>query len=266
VTGPAADLDQWGDGAAYERYMGRWSRPVAREFVRWLDLPPGSRWLDVGCGTGELSRVVEDEAAPAQVAGLDPAASFVRCAAAAGTAQALVADAAALPVRDGRFDAVVSGLVLNFVPDKAVALAEMRRGVRPGGTVAAYVWDYPDGMHLLRTFWDTAVDLDPAAAARHEAVRFGACRPEPLRTLFSAAGLADVETRAIVVPTVFRDREDHWSPFLSGHAPAPSYVRSLDEGRRTALRDALHARLRPEADGTIRLTARAWAVRGTRPG
>jgi SAM-dependent methyltransferase len=244
--------------------MGRWSRLVAREFTRWLDRPPGSRWLDVGCGTGELTRSVQTEAAPGQVVGLDPAMPFVRSAA-LGTPAVLVADAAALPLRDARFDAVVSGLVLNFVPDKAVALAEMHRVARPGGTVAAYVWDYPDGMHLLRTFWDTAVDLDPAAAARHESVRFGACRPEPLRTLFSAAGLEHVEVRALVVPMVFRDPDDHWTPFLSGHAPAPAYVRSLDEPRRTALRDALHTRLRPAPDGSIRLTARAWAVRGTRP-
>jgi len=264
VAGPA--VDQWDDGVAYERYMGRWSRPVAGEFTRWLDLPPGCRWLDVGCGTGELSRVVEREAAPAQLVGLDPAMPFVRVAAAAGTTAVLAADAAALPVRDAGFDAVVSGLVLNFVPDKAVALAEMHRVVRPGGTVAAYVWDYPDGMQLLRTFWDTAVDLDPSAASRHESVRFGGCRPDPLRTLFAAAGLADVEVRAVVVPMVFRDRHDHWSPFLSGHAPAPSYVRSLDEAGREALRDALHARLRPGPDGSIRLTARAWALRGTRPG
>jgi SAM-dependent methyltransferase len=265
VTGPAVDLDQWGDGAAYERYMGRWSRAVAREFTRWLAVPPGSRWLDVGCGTGELTRVVQADCSPAQVVGLDPAAVFVRCAARAGTTTVLVADAAALPLRDARVDAVVSGLVLNFVPDKAAALAEMCRVVRPGGTVAAYVWDYPDGMQLLRTFWDTAVDLDPAAAVRHEAVRFGGCRPDPLRTLFSAAGLETVDGVPIVVPTVFRDRDDHWTPFLSGHAPAPAYVRSLDAPRREALREALHARLGPAPDGSIRLTARAWAVRGTRP-
>jgi SAM-dependent methyltransferase len=266
MAGPAVDLDQWGDGAAYERYMGRWSRAVAGDFVRWLAVPAGARWLDVGCGTGALTGVVLAGASPSQVVALDPAEAFVRSAARAVPASLLVADAAALPLRDTRFDVVVSGLVLNFVPDKAVALAEMRRVVRAGGTVAAYVWDYTDGMQLLRTFWDTAVDLDPAAASRHESVRFGACRPDPLHTLFDAAGLDDVEVRPLVVPMVFRDREDHWSPFLSGHAPAPAYVRSLDEAHRTALRDALQARLRPQPDGSIRLTARAWAVRGTRRG
>lgn len=263
MPGPAADLDQWGDGAAYERYMGRWSRAVAADVVRELAVRPGSRWLDVGCGTGALTGAVVAGASPAAVVGLDPAVPFLRCV--TGPVAVLAADAAALPLRDARFDAVVSGLVLNFVPDKAVALAEMCRVTRPGGTVAAYVWDYPDGMQLLRTFWDTAVDLDPTAAARHESVRFGSCRPDPLQTLFAAAGLADVEVRPVVVPMEFRDRDDHWSPFLGGHAPAPAYVRSLDESRRTALRDALHARLRPAPDGSIRLTARAWAVRGTRP-
>jgi hypothetical protein len=139
----------------------------------------------------------------------------------------------------------------------------MRRAVRPGGTIAAYVWDYPGEMQLLRHFWDAAVAVTPAARALHEGVRFDFCRPDPLRALFTAAGLRDVTVEPIVVPTDFADFDAFWAPFLSGTGPAPAYAVSLTEADRSALRDALRARLPTADDGSIHLTARAWAVRGT---
>lgn len=261
-------MEAWSSGDVYASYMGRWSVPVAEEFLAWLRVPPASRWVDVGCGTGALTRTILALADPASVLGVDPSPAFLEHAAAHVTDPRVafeVAGAEALPVGEASVDAVVSGLALNFVPDRPAAMQELSRAVRPGGVVAAYVWDYPDRMELTRTFWDAAVELDPAALPLHEGVRFDFCRPDPLRELFLDAGLADVEARAVVVPTTFADFDDFWSPFLGGQGPAPSYLVSLGDDARTALRELLHARLPTGADGAIRLTARAWALRGTRP-
>ncbi|MGH7267050.1 MAG: class I SAM-dependent methyltransferase [Candidatus Rokuibacteriota bacterium] len=259
--------DAWVSGAAYEPYVGRWSRLVAREFLSWLAVPPGRRWLDVGCGTGVLSGMVLAMGSPAQVDAVDRSEGYVAFAREQvrdPRARFGVADAQALPSEATAYDAVVSGLVLNFVPEPPRAVAEMRRVARPGGAVAAYVWDYAEGMELMRHFWDAAVALDPAARALDEGRRFPLCRPEPLAGLFRSAGLDAVETCAIDVPTVFRDFDDYWSPFLGGQGPAPGYAMALPEDGRAALRDRIRARLPVEPDGSIRLTARAWAVRGLR--
>jgi SAM-dependent methyltransferase len=156
-------------------------------------------------------------------------------------------------------------LVLNFIPDPARALAEMRRVVKPGGTVAAYVWDYAGDMQLMRYFWDAAAALDPGALELDVGRRFPVCRPEPLGALFRGAGLAGVDTRPIDVPTRFRDFDDYWTPFLGGQAPAPGYCMSLSEAGRAALRELLRAKLPRAPDGSIPLIARAWAVRGRVP-
>ena len=259
--------DVWAVGAGYEAYVGRWSRLVARDLLRWLAAPAGSAWLDVGCGTGTLSRVIAESAAPRSVLGVDRSHGFVAHARAHvnGARVAFeVGDARELPVADGSFDAVVSGLVLNFVPEPARMVAEMVRAGRPRGAIALYVWDYAGGMELMRRFWDAATALDPGAAALDEAVRFPGCAPAPLEELFSAAGLSGVATRAIDVETRFRDFDDYWSPFLAGQGPAPSYAMSLPEHRRAALREAIHASMPIAADGSISLAARAWAVRGSK--
>ena len=262
------ESDPWRAAAAYEAYVGRWSRLVARRFAVWLDVPAGSRWLDVGCGTGALAEEVLAARSPAVVVGLDPSAPFV------GRAAAQVRDqraafsrgaAQALPVRDASVDAVVSGLVLNFLPDPAAALAEMCRATRPGGVVAAYVWDYAEGMQLIRHFWDAAVECDPAARALDEGVRFTDCRPGPLTALFAGAALVDVTVEEVLVPTGFAGFEDYWTPFLGGAGPAPAYVATLGEQERTVLREELRRRLPVADDGSVHLTARAWAVRGRRP-
>jgi SAM-dependent methyltransferase len=257
----------WAAGEAYEPYVGRWSRRVAVDFLAWLDVAPASRWLDVGCGTGALSEAILHGHAPASVLGIDPSEAFLGYARqhASDPRMTLRAgDAQALPVPDAAFDAVVSGLVLNFVPDQATAAAEMRRAARRGGRVAAYVWDYAEGMQMMRRFWDAAIALDPdGAGGKDEALRFGLCRPDPLRALFDGAGLREVEVRAIEVPTLFRDFDDYWAPFLAGGAPAPAYAMGLDEEHRTALRERLRTFLPTASDGSIALAARAWAVRGT---
>jgi SAM-dependent methyltransferase len=255
----------WASGAAYEPYVGRWSRLVAREFLAWLGVPPESRWLDVGCGTGALSATILAVARPSTVTGIDASegyAAYAREQIRDGRAEFRQGDAQALPFRDGSFDATVSGLVLNFLPEPSRGLAEMARVTRPGGVAAVYVWDYAGEMQLMRHFWDAATALDPAAVELDEGWRFPLCRPEALERLFTEAGMHDVAVRAIDVATVFRDFDDYWSPFLGGQGPAPGYAMSLTEERSAALRERIRAGLPTTDDGSIRLIARAWAARG----
>lgn len=263
----ASRVGAWSSGFDYERYVGRWSRLVAREFLVWLAAPPGGRWLDVGCGAGALSQMVLEIASPSQLTGLDrstPYAFYARDAIRNKRARFEVGDAQALPEKTASYDAVVSGLVLNFVPEPRRAVTEMARVARPGGIVACYVWDYAGEMQLMRHFWDAAIALDPAALQLDEGRRFPLCQPQPLAQLFQGAGLRDVAVRAIDVPTLFRDFDDYWSPSLGGQGPAPGYAMSLSEERRAALRDHVRAGLPVAPDGSIHLIARAWAVRGTR--
>jgi SAM-dependent methyltransferase len=214
-SGHGNRTDVWDSGDAYEPYVGRWSRLVAREFLGWLAIPTGCRWLDVGCGTGALAETILALDAPSEVVG-----------------------------------------------DRAVS--EMARVARPGGVVAAYVWDYAEGMQMMRHFWDAAGALDPRARELDEGRRFTLCKPEPLIDLFQSTGLEKVEVRAIDVPTVFRDFDDYWSPFLGGQAPAPGYAMSLSQERRAALREQIRASLPANSEGEHHLVARAWAVRGVR--
>jgi SAM-dependent methyltransferase len=257
--------DTWSRGELYEPYIGRWSRLVAREFLTWLAVPPGGRWLDVGCGTGALSHIILAEAHPTSVLGIDPAAGYIAYAqehTRDTRASFSVGAAQALPVENASFDAVVAGLALNFVPQPERAAAEMARAARRGGLVAAYVWNYAGKMELLRYFWDAAAALDPAARDLDQGRRFPLCQSEPLWRLFTQAGLQAVATRMIEVHTVFRDFDDYWSPFLGGQGPAPSYAMSRDEGQRAALRERIRSSLPIAADGSITLSAQAWAVRG----
>jgi hypothetical protein len=154
-------------------------------------------------------------------------------------------------------------LVLNFIEDPLAAIKQMCERVRRGGVVAAYVWDYGEGMGFLRSFWDEATALDPSAAAHDEGRRFPLCRRDVLGALFAEAGLRKVSAEGLEILTPFHDFEDFWAPFLRGTGPAPSYVASLSHERRDRLRDRLADRLRPNVDGSIRLKARAWAVRGS---
>ncbi|MGW5560667.1 class I SAM-dependent methyltransferase [Micromonospora sp. NPDC003944] len=210
----------WANRDVYEAYVGRWSRLVAVEFLRELAVPPGRRWLDVGSGTGALTSTILAHTDPVRVTGIDPSEGFVAVARTRVTdprATFQVGDARALPLPDRVADVVVSGLTLNFVPEPAQAVAEFARVVRPAGVVAAYVWDYADGMAMMRHFWAAAAQRDPASAERDEGNRTTVCQPDTLRALWERAGL----------------------------------------------REVLASRLPVEPDGSIRLTARAWAVRGT---
>lgn len=257
--------DTWERGSPYEQYVGRWSRRVAPPFLAWLAIPAGRRWLDVGCGTGALCAAIVDCCSPSAVVGVEPSEGFLK------TAQENLADRAVLhqgsatmiPLGDASVDVVVSGLVLNFVPDQRAALVEMARVTRPRGTIAAYVWDYAGKMELMRFFWDAAVELDPSAAQMDEGSRFPMCNPPALEQLFAGAGLEAVETKPIDIPTPFSDFDDYWRPFLGGQGPAPAYAMSLDEAMRGRLRDRIRERMPVAPNGSVSLIARAWAIRAT---
>ena len=257
--------DAWERGSPYERYIGRWSRRMAPQFLAWLAIPPGRRWVDVGCGTGALSAAVLDRCAPASLVGVDPSEGFLALAqdSLGSRARFLPGDATSLPLERDCCDVVVAGLVLNFITDVPAALAEMQRVTARGGQIAAYVWDYAGAMEVIRQFWDAAVALDPAAAPLHEGARFPLCQPQRLHETFVAAGLARVETTALDLSARFVDFDDYWQPFLGGQGPAPAYAMSLSDARREALRARLASTLQAGADGSIGLQARAWAVRGT---
>jgi len=256
--------DAWQSGDPYEYYMGRWSKLVAESFVDWVSPKAGLRWLDIGCGSGALSEVVIRKHNPEAVIAIDQSEGFVsKAQERLGTkAKCKVGDALSLPVEDSSIDIAVSGLVLNFIPEPEKALAEMRRVTANGGTVAVYIWDYAGKMDFLNYFWDVAVELNPGAANLHEGHRFAKPNAEELSAAFVRAGFTEVATAPVEITTNFTDFDDYWKPFLGGQGPAPTYVLKLGNSERHELRDVLMRRLPVKEDGSIILSARAWAVKG----
>lgn len=256
--------DSWKIGDPYEYFMGRWSRLVARAFIDWLSPSSGQKWLDIGCGSGALSEAVISNCKPAELTAIDQSDGFVKEVQKrlGNLVHCRVGNALSLPVEDTSVHFAVSGLVLNFISEPIKALTEMKRVTTPGGTVAIYVWDYSGKMEFLNRFWDTAVTIDPKASALHEGYRFPNSTAEVLRGLFDYAGYVDIESAPIDIETHFRDFDDYWRPFLGGQGPAPTYLMSLGETDRQILRDRLIKCLPIQNDGSIRMYARAWAVKG----
>jgi SAM-dependent methyltransferase len=258
--------DNWTTSDSYEAFMGRWSRRLAEKFLRWLEFKPGCTWLDVGCGTGALVSAISNFAKPSLVVACDPSESFIKHARSRTKnpkARFIVAGTGNLPVNPGGFDCVVSGLVLNFLPDLNKSVEEMRDRTHLNGTLAVYVWDYAGRMEYLRIFWDEVVAMDPSARELDEGVLFSMCNQRTLERIFQSTGLRDVKSSAIEIPIHFETFSDYWRPFLGETGPAPLYVASLDDERRTELRSRLKKRLAVGEKETITLVARAWAVRGT---
>ncbi len=262
---PATDARAAGE--TYEPLTGRWSRLIAPQFIRWLDVGSNARWLDVGCGTGALIQAILDTQQPAEIVGIDPNSAFIAYARreiADGRVRYEVGDARELPVPSRQYHAVVAGLVLNHLEPAALpkAMAEMRRSARQGGVVGAYVWDYAEGMEPRARFWETAARLDPEASAWDERLRYPLCAPDALQQLFERARLNGVETRVFEVEARFASFEDYWEPYLAGAGLGSRYLLSLPAERREVLRNALHHDLPVERDGSITLTIRAWGVQG----
>jgi len=219
----------------------------------------------VGCGTGALSQTILNLAKPEKVKGIDRSENFI------GTARSRVShakvefdagDAQSLPVESEAYDAAISGLVLNFVPEPGRMVAEMARAVRKNGVVALYVWDYAGKMQFMRHFWNAAAALDPAASDLDEGRRFPICNPRALTELFESAGIRYIETLPIDISTDFKNFDDFWEPILGGQGSAPGYAISLREENRARLKKRLYNSLPFALDGSIPLIARAWAIKG----
>ena len=254
-------------GAGYERFMGRWSRLLAPQFVAFAGVKDGARMLDVGTGTGSLAAAMEKAGPAVQVVGIDPSEGFIAYARknAGPRARFEAGDAQGLRFADASFDGALALLVLNFVPDHAKAIAEMRRVTRPGGTVGACVWDYDAGMQMLRYFWDEAIAMDPAMEAKDER-HMKLSRQGQLGDLWRKAGLVNVEERPLTIDQNYSSFHDYWESFLGGAGPGGAYVVSLPEGKRRELEKRMRARLLPGGqDGPFTLKARAWCVKGQPP-
>ena len=268
VAAAGAQDPMFSEGDAYERFMGRWSRALAPRLVQFAGVGDGEAILDVGSGTGALTAAVVAAAPASRVVGIDLSPGYVTFASARVPGAGVrfeVGDAQQLQFADASFDRTLSLLVMNFIPDAAKALGEMMRVTRPGGTIAAAVWDYGAGMQMLRIFWDEAVALTPASERRDER-HMPLSRRGELAALWRARGLQNVREEALTIESRFASFDDFWSPFLEKQGPAGAYVASLSGAEREQLRQRLRRRLLGgAADRAIVLDARAWAVRGRVP-
>lgn len=244
--------------------MGRWSRVLAEAFVDFAQISEGTRVLDVGCGTGAVSFAAGRRIGNGSVVGVDLSSEYIASArsSAKGNCSFEVGDGQRLPFPNASFDAAISMLALNFMPDPDAAAREMTRVTRPGGLVAAAVWDYGGEMLMLRKFWDAVVEIDPLAESLDEK-HLPLCAEGDLERLFHKAGMAAVQGGPIVIQTRFASFDDYWEPFAEGQGPAGAYVAPLSPDRRKMLRDKIESQLQASSGGEIELSARAWAARGS---
>jgi ubiquinone/menaquinone biosynthesis C-methylase UbiE len=251
------------NGAAYEQFMGRWSREVGKTFLAWLQPPEGARWLDVGCGTGILTQLISASCSPASVIAVDPAPSQIAHAhngVGQGKAEFRIADAQELPFPEKFFDVVASSLVLNFVPMRTRAMSEMRRVVSPGGLIAACVWDFSE-------------ELSPSGPLRRAIQRIGIAPPPipgtegstiaALTDLFVKGELKGVAATTIEVTVSFPSFEDFWHSQTPPYAPTTKLIEAMSRTDRLAVKEALHSDLQALPAG-IRYAARANAIKGYR--
>lgn len=257
--------DPWSGGSAYEKFMGRWSFLVAQDVLKWLAIPPGLNWLDVGCGTGSITRLILETQKPAKIISIDSSEEFISYSKkkiSTPVVQFDVGNAESLNIHSRSIDAVVSGFVLNFIPDPEIAIREMIRVTKPGGKIGIFLWDYSEGMQMLRYFWNAAVELDHKAKVFDEGLRFPICKKGELDLLFRKAGFKEVEEIPIEINTYFKDFNDYWEPFMGNVGPAPAYAMSLDLQKRKQLETKVRNSLPVNKDGSISIVARAWAVKG----
>jgi SAM-dependent methyltransferase len=260
---PGAETFRTSAADAYDRHVGRYGASLAAALIAFARVEPGARALDVGCGPGALTTALTQLLGPANVCAADPSEPFAAaCGSRLPGVEVVLAAAEALPFPDDAFDAALSQLVVNFLTDAAAGVREMARVTRPGGVVAACVWDYSGEMTLLRAFWDAAREIDPEGAALvDEGSTMSWCGEGDLAGPWSDAGLREVRTGQLVARATYGDFDELWSPLPTGVAPSGAYCKSLDADRRAALREAYRRRLGVGA-GPFELTARAWAVAG----
>jgi len=255
------DQIRFDDGAAYERYMGKWSQLAGEAFLDWLAPKSGLQWLDVGCGNGAFTETIVERCAPASVTGIDPSEAqlaYARTRPALRVAQLRQGDAMAMPFPDNSFDAAVMPLVIFFLTNPAKGVAEMARVVRPGGVVAAYGWDPEEGGFPYATLQN---EMRGMGVAVPTAPSSDASRINVMQDLWTGAGLDSVETREITVHRTFADFDDYWAVIFGG----PSVGRQLKAMTAEDL-SVLKARMREhlpsDADGRVTHAARSNAVRG----
>ena len=254
-----------GPAGVYDRFIGRYGSSLGDELLQAVGVAPGMRVLDVGCGSGALAGRAARIVGAENVAAVDPSETFAEGARArVPGADVRVGSAESLPFDDGEFDAVLAQLVVNFMSDAPRGVAEMTRVAKPGGVVAACVWDYAGEMRLLRSFWDAAAAVDSEAATRDEGRMMRYATPAELEPLWAGAGLERVTVTALEAEASYDDFEDLWEPFPTGVGPAGAFTASLPAERRDALREELRSRLGDPA-GPFTLTARAWCAHGVKP-
>jgi ubiquinone/menaquinone biosynthesis C-methylase UbiE len=252
------------DGAAYERLMGIWSRSAGRVFLDFLSPPPEQRWLDVGCGNGAFTDLVMHNCAPGEMHGIDPfegQLAYARERLAGRRAVFQQGDAMALPFEDDRFDIAIMALVIHFVPDPALAVAEMTRVVRSGGTVASYVWAYDEAVSPLDPF-DT--EFASAGVAAPTPPSLYAVSLSALSRLWTDAGLKEIETRTIATERTFVDFDELWTS-VTGTGRLKSAASTMDPTTLARIQAGLRARLPADAEGQITYSARANAIKGRVP-
>lgn len=257
----------FGNAEAYERFMGRWSRLVAPSLVDFSSLPDDGRVLDVGSGTGSLAFAIGERKSTVRVLGIDPSKEYVAFANSRNPfpdrASFQEGDAQKLQFADASFDASLSLLVFNFIPDPLKALQELRRVTKPAGRISAAVWDYGGGMQMLRKFWDAAVAIDSSAEKLDEK-HMKLCHEGELSDLWKRGGLKDVLERPMDIAMRFQSFADYWDAFLLGQGPAGAYAVRLDPDKQRALRDEVKRRLSLSKEDTpFTLGGRVWAVRGS---
>ena len=262
-----SDRERTGPRAAYERHIGRYAGELATAFVRFADVAPGTRALDVGCGPGALAEELAQVLGASEVGAVDPSEAYVAaCRQRLPNADVRLGTAEHLPFEDHAFEAVLAQLVVQVLDDPPRAAREMVRVAAPGSVVAACVWDFQGGMPLLSAYWGAAKSVDPDGARRASGDDTDPwCTPEGLRRLWRGAGLEEVEAGELSARARYEGFDDAWWSFAAGISPSGAYCRSLDEERRTALREEFRRRL-GAPEGPFRLTARAWSVRGRVPG